>query len=135
MQYIIRKSFFFLISLVTMNILQKLIQIFSVTNWETRGKFYDVWAVHANKHGRSGDFLSHIPIRIIYRQLCWTGISHEKHQSIEICVLLVQIWLLDFSKILFVSMLSDIKKIPFSHFSVFTVVFFFASLLKIWTYM
>lgn len=70
-----------------MNILRKLIQIFSVTNWEAHGKFYDVWAVYANKHGRSGDFLSHIPIRIIYSQLCLTGISHEKHQSIEICVL------------------------------------------------
>lgn len=88
MQYITRKFFFFfLISSVTINILLKPIQIFSVTNWETNGKFYDVWAVHANKHGRSGDFLSHIPIRIIYRQLCLTGISHEKHQSIEICVL------------------------------------------------
>lgn len=88
MQYITRKFFFFfLISSVTMNILLKLIQIFSVTNWETHGKFYDVWAVYANKHGRSGDFLSHISIRIIYSQLCLTGISHEKSQSIKICVL------------------------------------------------
>lgn len=88
MQYITRKFFFFfLISLVTMNILRKLIQIFSVTNWEAHGKFYDVWAVYANKHGRSGDFLSHISIRIIYSQLCLTGISHEKSQSIKICVL------------------------------------------------
>lgn len=83
----LENSFFSLISSVTMNILQKLIQIFSVTNWETHGKFYDVWAVHANKHGRSGDFLSHISIRIIYSQLCLTGISHEKSQSIKICVL------------------------------------------------
>lgn len=87
MQYVSRKFFFFfLISLVTMNILLKLIQIFSVPNWETPGKFYDVWAVHANKHGRSGDFLSHISMRIIYSQLCLTGISHEKSQSIKICV-------------------------------------------------
>lgn len=55
MQYIIRKFFFshFFGLHVKVNILLKIIQMFSVTDWETHGKFYNVWAVHAIKRGRS----------------------------------------------------------------------------------